>query len=104
MPIWHWGIEPNKMTNQNYILSKVLIHRIIPGGFINRLRAKIWFFDEKMFSIDNNVGNVTWKWANVTEYWYFTGLIIGTSVSNEQHVIIMTDILDPTHFFDLQFT
>ena len=44
------------------------------------------------------------KWANVTENWYFTGLIIGTSVSNEQHVIIMTDILDPTHFFDLQFT
>ena len=44
MPIWHWGIESNKMTNQNYILSKVFIHRIIPGGFINRLTAKILFF------------------------------------------------------------
>lgn len=98
MPIWHWGIDPNKMTNQYYILSKVLIHRIFPGGFTKGLWVKKYDFSWK-YSY-----NVIKKSENVTENWYFTGSIIGTSVSNELHVIIMTDILDPTHFFDLQST
>ena len=95
------------MTNQYYILSKVLIHRIIPGGFTKGLGAK--FLNKTRFPVKTeNRASVVYivrlKVYMQMRRWNITVSLTGSTSKRTNWVLDQLYELDlelqPTHFHE----